>query len=317
MKIVASDLSNIEGRGLAWLAGEEWKLQAFRDYDAGTGADLYCITATSIIGGDPWKVEKKDRNVFGKVPDLACGYEGGAGAFETFEKAYGVDLLPYWPTIKQVADERLVRWAIGNYDKWGKEKAGPDVPRELWLARETCKLAWRARHPKTVALWKEAKEAAMAAIRAPGSAFTAGPRLKFCVKEHNGEPWLLCRLPSGKFLTYYRPRIGDSGSLSYEGLGTENEGSTARIWTRVYTYGGKLIENATQALARDILVANMPAIEAAGYQIVLTVHDEVVTEAPDDFTAARLAQIMSTVPEWAKGLPLAAAGFEADRYKKD
>jgi DNA polymerase len=93
----------------------------------------------------------------------------------------------------------------------------------------------------------------------------------------------------------------------------------SRKWSRLKTYGGKLAENVTQAASCDVLARNMPAIEAAGYQIVLTVHDEIISEAPDtpDFNAGHLAGLMATNPTWAKNLPLAAAGFEAYRYRKD
>ena len=92
-----------------------------------------------------------------------------------------------------------------------------------------------------------------------------------------------------------------------------------RQWSRINTYGGKLVENVTQAAARDVLAANMPDIDRRGYEIVLTVHDEIITETPDidDFTVSQLSDLMSTVPAWAKGLPLAAAGFEGYRYRKD
>jgi DNA polymerase len=88
------------------------------------------------------------------------------------------------------------------------------------------------------------------------------------------------------------------------------------IWGKVFTYGGKLVENFTQAFARDVMAYSMPAAEEAGYAITLTIHDEMVTES-DGGTAEELSAIMATVPPWAKGLPLAAAGFVADRYKKD
>jgi DNA polymerase len=92
-----------------------------------------------------------------------------------------------------------------------------------------------------------------------------------------------------------------------------------RQWGRIKTYGGKLIENCTQAFARDILAYNMPAIEAAGYEIVLSVHDELLTETPDlpEYTAETLGSMMATAPSWARGIPLAAAGFETTRYRKD
>ena len=98
---------------------------------------------------------------------------------------------------------------------------------------------------------------------------------------------------------------------------TEYSGYTGGAVTR--TYSGKLCENITQAVARDILVGTMQAIDDRGYQIVLSVHDELITEAPDapGFSAAKLNALMSRVPEWAPGLPLAADGFEAKRYRKD
>jgi DNA polymerase len=79
------------------------------------------------------------------------------------------------------------------------------------------------------------------------------------------------------------------------------------------------VENITQAVARDVLAANLKSVEDAGYKIVLSVHDELITETPDtlDYNADKLASLMATAPEWAKDLPLSAAGFEAYRYKKD
>lgn len=92
-----------------------------------------------------------------------------------------------------------------------------------------------------------------------------------------------------------------------------------RKWERLYTYGGKLAENITQAFSRDVLAFNMPTIESEGYEIVLSVHDEVITEAPDssEFSHEKLSELLAANPEWAIDLPLAAAGFESYRYKKD
>jgi DNA polymerase len=108
--------------------------------------------------------------------------------------------------------------------------------------------------------------------------------------------------------------VDEAGKLSYMGAN-----QYSRKWSRLKTYGGKLSENVTQAVARDVLAASMPKIEAAGYQIVLTVHDEIIAEAPDheEFNADHLAGLMATNPTWAKNLPLAAAGFEAYRYRKE
>jgi DNA polymerase len=319
-KLVVADLSNIEGRILAYLAGEEWKLQAFRDYDAGKGPDLYNITATGIVGGDPYQVPKTVRNVFGKVPDLALGYEGGGGALQTFAKAYRVAMSDHWDTIEQNVDPRIVGKAETNHIEWGYAKAGElGIDKAEWIASEVVKLAWRARHPATRALWYACKDAALAAIRQPGTPYQAGPRMWAQVVFHTSGRWLLFSLPSGRYLTYYDPAITDSEGISYMGMGSEDGAGGSRAWSRQYTYGGKIVENACQALAGDVLKYSMPTIEANGYETVLTVHDEIIAEVPDtpDYSADILAACMSTPPTWATALPLAAAGFETYRYKKE
>ena len=90
-----------------------------------------------------------------------------------------------------------------------------------------------------------------------------------------------------------------------------------RQWTRLHTYGGKLVENVCQSLSRDILAENMRHVEDAGYTIVLTVHDEVVTQMPPEGTVSALVDLLARQPAWAKGFPLAAAGFETERYRKE
>ena len=319
MKIVAADLSNIEGRGLAFLAGEKWKLEAFRAYDRGEGPDLYNITATSIIGGDPYKVSKANRNAFGKVPDLFGGFEGGVGACQQFASSYGIKVMDHWDTIQENTDPVHIASAKGNYEKWGYEKAeSMEISKEEWIASETVKLAWRARHPATRQFWYDTKNAAVNAIQNPGQIFNAGPYIKMSVRRKGGHAYLLAKLPSGRFLTYFHPRLEGDGrdmKISYSGQYRRTPTSPP-VWGRVFTYGGKLVENFTQAFARDVMAYNMPTAEAAGYAIVLTIHDEEVTES-EDGTAEELSAIMATVPPWAEGLPLAAAGFVADRYKKD
>lgn len=317
-KMPVADLSNIEGRVLAWLAGEKWKLQAFRDYDAGTGPDLYNITATSIIGGDPWAVPKKDRNVFGKVPDLASGYQGGVAGYQTFAKAYGVRMADHWETIQKMISPVHVTKARANLEKWGRPQLESLEISELeWLASETCKLAWRARHPKTVSLWYDLQDACKNAINEWGAVFAVGQFLKVRCVSYLGQRWMVIRLPSGRMLTYFDPRVID-GSLTYMGESAE-EGKTTRQWIRVWTHGGKLTGNCCQTVARDILMPALQVAEARGYLPVLSVHDEALTETPDtdEFSAAGLAAILADNPTWATGLPLAAAGFECTRYRKD
>lgn len=318
-KLEVADLSNIEGRVLSWLAGEQWKLSAFREYDAGTGPDLYCITAVSIIGGDPWAVPKTDRNVFGKVPDLASGYQGGVAGYQTFAHAYGVRMADHWGTIqKQIAPEHVTK-AKANLEKWGREQLDSLEISELeWIASEVCKLAWRARHPATVQFWYDLQKAAVQAIRNWGVVFPVGEFIKVRCVSHKGQRWMVVRLPSGRLITYFQPHLMDDGSIAYFGDAAES-GKTTRQWTRVFTHGGKMTGNCCQTTARDILAPALQASEDKGYIPVLSVHDEIITEVPDtpDYDAEGLVRILATNPAWAPGLPLAAAGFEAYRYKKD
>lgn len=276
-KLVIADLANIEGRFLAWLAGEEWKLQAFRDYDAGTGYDLYIVGAGRILGKRPEDVTEDERQVMGKVPELACGFQGAAGAFGTMAALYGMNLDP-----EQV--EAIVR-------------------------------DWREANPKIKQLWWDLDRAAREAIASPGRTVEVG-KLAF----NRWREWLRLQLPSGRVLCYCQPAIvphpmfEDSTSVSYLGVN-----SYTRKWERIHTYGGKFAENATQAGARDVLKTNSHGIEEEGFEIVLPVHDETVTEVPDDpsFTTERLCARLAATPWWAdENLPLAAAGFETYRYEK-
>jgi DNA polymerase len=125
--------------------------------------------------------------------------------------------------------------------------------------------------------------------------------------------WLRIKLPSGRYLSYPNPEI-DEGRITFDGMS-----QFTKQWTRLETYGGKLVENIVQAVARDVFMRGMKYAEEAGYEVCIRVHDELITETPDtpDFNVAELSSIMATQPSWAVGLPLAAAGFECTRYKKE
>lgn len=310
-KLVVADLSNIEGRDQAWLAGEQWKLRAFRDFDAGVGPDLYKLSYSKSFGVTPDDVTHEQRQI-GKVQELALGYEGGVGAFVTFAAAYGIDL-----------DELAAKAAAyipGNV--WGQahimldwhRKKGRDPVKALglseraWLTCESFKLSWRDAHPAIAAMWKELDEIVRCAIDNPGNTF-------YChaLKVRRDGAWLRIVLPSGRAVCYPSPAITD-GRITYMGVN-----QYSRKWCRLQTYGGKIFENVCQAVARDVMAHNMPAIEAAGYQIVLTVHDETICEAPHspEFNPQHLASLLAANPPWALDIPLAAAGFETARYKKD
>lgn len=128
---------------------------------------------------------------------------------------------------------------------------------------------------------------------------------------------LFIELPSGRRLAYVQPRLGENrwGGTSITYTGT----TTARRWGQLETYGGKLVENIVQAIARDLLVTGMHAVAKAGHRIVMHVHDEIVIDEPlgSGFTVTDACQLMSTLPTWAEGLPLDADGYECGYYRKD
>lgn len=284
-RIVAADYSNIEGRTLAWLAGEMWKLQAFRDYDAGTGHDLYKITAGGILNKRPEDVTKSERQAYGKVPELALGFQGGVGAFQTMAVTYGVDL--------------------------------PDS--EVEVIRD----AWRAKHPRIKQFWYDLEECALKAIDAPGTVHHAGPHIRFKMAGS----FLFMRLPSGRMLSYAYPRLvwkdmpwknEETGlPARKQVLGYMGVNSYTRKWELCYAYGGQLAENAASGTARDVLADAAPRLEVAGYPLILTVHDEAVTEPLlAHGSLEEMCALMLPAAEWAAGLPVSVAGFEAERYGK-
>ncbi len=308
-KLVIADLSNIEGRGLAYLAGERWKLKAFADFDAGVGEDLYKVAYGRSFNIDPKDATGQKRQI-GKVMELGLGYEGGVAAFLTFAAVYNMDLIELSKAVMVTASAEALENARGMWSWAQKKKRTLGLPEDVYVACEVLKRAWRDAHPMTCALWKAAGDSVRAAISNPGAIFPIGEHLR----ARRDGAWLRIRLPSGRYLCYINPSVDDDGQITYFGVN-----QYTRQWGRIKTYGGKIIENCTQAFARDVLAYNMPGIEQAGYEIVLSVHDELLTETPDrpEFNADRLGQMMATAPAWAKGIPLAAAGFETTRYRKD
>lgn len=273
--LIAADFSNIEGRVLAWLAGEAWKLDAFRDFDAGTGPDLYKLAYSRSFNVPVANVSKNDRQV-GKVMELALGYQGGVGAFQSMARIYGVE----------VADAKA----------------------------DELKRAWRGAHPATVSFWYALEDAARNAVLHPKQIFTAG-RIGFAA----GGGFLWMKLPSGRLLGYPRPSVktveskfGPKEVVHFWGVDT-----FTRDWSEQTTYGGKLAENATQAVARDVMAEALLRVERAGFPVILSVHDEAVSEVPagtGDVAAYEAA--MTTLPTWASGLPVAAEGWTGKRYRK-
>ncbi|ENC2022837.1 DNA polymerase [Escherichia albertii] len=306
-KLVVSDLSNIEGRMLAWLAGEQWKLDAFREYDEGTGPDLYKLAYARAFNISPDDVDKYQRQI-GKVMELGLGYGGGVAAFLTFALVYGLDLNELANAALPNIPREVIHEAKSWYDESVKRKVTYGLSERVFIACDSLKRLWRRAHPATCDFWHEIERTVRAAIATPKRTLCCG-----YLKVRRDGAWLRIQLPSGRAVCYPSPTIED-GDITYRGVN-----SYSRKWQRLKTYSGKLAENVTQAAARDVLAGNMPLIEDAGYSIVLTVHDEVITEAPDtdDFNDTALSALLSTNPEWAPDIPLNAGGFEAYHYRKD
>ncbi|MDR4742732.1 DNA polymerase [Klebsiella pneumoniae] len=306
-KLVVSDLSNIEGRKLAWLAGEQWKLAAFRQYDEGTGPDLYKLAYAKAFNITPDDVTKYQRQI-GKVMELGLGFGGGVAAFLTFALVYGLDLEDLATAALPNIPRDVQREAKSWYDESVKRKATYGLSERVFIACDSLKRLWRRAHPETCDFWYQLERTVRAAIATPKKTLYCG-----YLKVRRDGAWLRIQLPSGRALCYPSPSI-EKGNITYMGIN-----SYSRKWQRLKTYGGKLVENVTQAAARDVLAGNMPLIENAGYSIVLTVHDEVICEAPDtdDYTDAALSSLLSTNPEWAPDIPLNAGGFEALHYRKE
>lgn len=308
-KLVVGDLANIEGRMAAWLAGEEWKLQAFRDYDAGIGSDLYKLAYAKAFDIDAEEVDKDQRQI-GKVMELMLQYEGGVGAFLTGAMTYGIDLDAMAKAALPNVPDQVLEEAQGFYE-WTLKQKRPtfDLAPNTFIACDALKRLWRYAHPEISSYWRELKDAAISAICRPGETFTAR-RLKFRMDG----AWLKVRLPSGRLLCYPSAKVDDKGQISYMGVNPYS-----RKWSRIKIYGGKFFENDCQGASRDVLAYNMPAIEADGFELILTIHDEDIAEAPDtpEYSVDRFCTHIATVPAWAEGLPLAAAGFEGYRYRKD
>lgn len=307
-KLVVSDLSNIEGRAAAYLTNERWKLDAFLDYDNGVGEDLYKITYGRAFDVDPKDVDSYQRQL-GKVQELALGYEGGVGAFVTFVMTYRMDLDELAENAIKVIPEKILKEAESAWGWATRQKRTLGLEKDVYVACDSLKRMWRYAHPQITNYWRELGDAVRKAIQNDGQLVKCK---KLIIKKSGA--WLRIQLPSGRSLCYPSPAVNENNEISYMGMN-----QYTRQWSRIKTYGGKLFENVCQAFARDIMADAMPEVEEKGYNILLTVHDELITEAPDreEFGHEHLSLLLATPPEWADDMPLAAGGFEGYRYKKD
>lgn len=299
--LLSGDFVGVENRVLPWLAGEEWKLQAFREQDAGTGPEIYLIAAAKIYHTKPSDYTKKSpERQTGKVSELSLGYQGGLGAFRQMETSLHLDL--------GLTDDQI----------------------------NDAKNEWRMAHPMIVKYWESCENAALSAVLNPGKVFTAGAKGREVRYKKVGS-FLWCGLPSQRAICYPYPKIlevetpwGDlKDAVTYMKVVSSSGAAKDKIipdpaahgdWQRVSSYGGKFAENNTQAFARDLLVDAMLNLDADEFDIVMHVHDEVVVEVTEDTsdcgTHAKFKKTMSEVPPYAAGLPLAVETWRGKRYRK-
>ena len=308
-KFIVSDYNAIEGRVLAWLADEAHTLQDYRD-----GKDQYKVCATWMFN-KPYDAITKDERQAGKPADLGLGYGGGISAFDQFAKVYQVDYDRLSDNLRPNATNTEVEKAEFSARMYLQNTDEP-MPAHHAIAADLAKQKWRANRPATVEFWAALEQAALSAVREPGSRFDVG-RITFMIPK--GAPdYLMCRLPSGRCLTYAKPTI-KPGRFGNPALHYMGQNSVTKKWELQQTYGGKLGENATQAVARDLLADAIMRVEDAGYPVVLTVHDEIIADTPDraTYNVSDFNRLLCVLPEWASGLPVKAAGYEAHRYRKD
>lgn len=337
-RLCIADYSNVEGRVLAWLAGENWKLKAFVDYDTmlttkgewkipyrdgwdhdwarengeviRKGHDLYKLTYSKTFNVPPESVTKAQRQM-GKVLELAMGYQGGAWALHAFVMNFHIDVEKMVKGIQSAIDPKIWYQTEGKLDWAMKKGLLGELEPKTWVAFSAATEAWRQANPHITQLWSDLGDACVEAVKSPGKVFHAG-KSKLSAKSTGN--YLYMRLPSGRKLVYPCPALpnGQRCDFTYRNMERNK-------FVKVMTHGGKLVENATQAVACDLLLEAGPRLEEAGYEIVLSVHDEYICEVCDDGKRnyRQMEALMSELPEWASGLPLVAAGFESYRYRKE
>lgn len=274
-RFVVSDFSAIEARVIAWIAGEEWRLDVFRN-----DGDIYCESASHIYHVPVVKHgingELRQR---GKVAELALGYGGSVGAMKQMD------------TTGSVPEEEMA----GIVQQWRRES------------------------PAIVRMWKECQNAAVAVIsgKQPRRVSRTLQGTEFYMERVAGTPVLFIKLPSGRPISFWDPKVMDSEMGPRVTYMTQNQ--TTKKWERTETYGGKITENIVQSVARDCLAEKMKQLTAQGYNIVFHVHDEMILDVPrEDTRAAEIVdKIMAEPIDWAPGLPLKGGTYECDFYRKD
>ena len=274
--LAIADFSAIEARIIAWLAGEQWRLEVFathgKIYEA-SASQMFGVPLEKIVKGNPeYELRQK-----GKVAELALGYGGSVGALT----------------------------AMGALNMGLTEEELPDIVKR-----------WRASNKRIIDLWYTLNNAAISAVKNNKVVVVKNLIFKREYDVTNGLDFLTITLPSGRKLYYVKPFFAENQFRSeaphYFGMD-----QTTKKWVQIGTYGGKLVENVVQAIARDCLAESLKRLDSAGYKIVMHVHDEIVAEvgAPSDLD--QIITLMREPMPWALDLKLDADGFTTDYYMKD
>ena len=312
--LISTDYNSIEAVGLAMISGEQWRIEVFRSHGKiyeTSAAMMYRIPFEDFAKHKAEHGQHHPLRQKGKIAELAFGYQGWIGAAAAFgmpgtEDEIKSDILAWRrasPSVEWLWGGQTMGKAAGVLDN-----AGRPIPTDRW---DRTPYYFGVEGMATLAVMQPGEEFPVARLDGTDSG------ILFVMR---GDV-LYCRLPSGRYLTYHRPRLrtSDRGglSLSYEGANTNPKNGPVG-WIRMDTWGGRLVENINQATCRDLLRFACINLERAGYPVVLHVYDEIVSEIPEGWgSIEEFERIVTTPPEWAREWPIKApGGWRAKRYRK-
>ncbi|MHA1286564.1 MAG: DNA polymerase [Candidatus Thorarchaeota archaeon] len=280
--LYCGDYSSIENRVLFWLARETKALKALKavDADPKNNPDLYRITAGTIYNKQPLQVTNDERFI-GKQANLGLGYGMGATKF------------------KSNCEDKAA--AMGMY---------LDLPPEFY---KRVTKTWRSTYSNVKKFWNDIEWAVINAIL-DGKTSVVNKYIQIQMKKG----LLLIQLPSGRCLVYHQPKLSEEmtswGEMKYK-ISYMGNHSTSKKWVKIYSWGGKFVENIVQAVSRDLLAHAMTTIDEAGYFITMHVHDEIVCEE-SELPFNKFLELMQSKPVWALDCPIKVEGWKGKRYRK-
>lgn len=260
-------------------------------------SDYAAIEARVIayLAGEKWRMD-----VFAKGGDIYCS--SASQMFKVPVEKHGIN-----GHLRQKG--KIAELACGYGGGIGALKAfGADKMGLTEEEMDDIVTQWRKASPTIPRFWRDTENAAKRALENPGTTFT----IPCGVKYRRDRDALRCKLPSGRLLTYWGARLDNDGSICFMG-----QNQTTRKWEKTETWGGKLVENIVQAVARDCLAVALLRLDAAGYAITFHVHDEIIAEAPEGSSWEDMAEIMGQPIDWAPGLLLRGDGYDTPFYMKD